>query len=168
MAAASSTAAALKRAGFTQLGEGSSSDAAQRALKAAQAASRRVAVLIQLADFRNLDIFGYYPLYSFPGYRSRTGAWMSAILAVGVALRVVTTLADFASPWQAINEQLKKLGEQPLSDVEFVALRLYTGPMFVKCTRARDGCATCGRRGRRAAAALPLCSAPVSTSPPHS
>ena len=94
------------RSGFTQLGEVSSNEAAQRALKAAQAASRRVALLIRLADVRNLDIFGYYPLYSFPGYRSNTGAWMSVVLAVGVALRVVTTLADFASPTPIINENL--------------------------------------------------------------
>ena len=46
--------------------------------------------------------------------------------------REARSLAEFASTWQEINEKLTALGEQPLSDVEFVALRLYTGPMFVK------------------------------------
>lgn len=41
----------------------------------------------------------------------------------------------YSEVWQnEINNPLVEQGEKPLGDEEFIALRLYTGPMFVKCT----------------------------------
>ena len=46
--------------------------------------------------------------------------------------RKAQRLSDFTSKWQAVDRRLQAAGEQALSTPEFVALRLYTGPMFMK------------------------------------
>jgi len=51
-----------------------------------------------------LDIFGYEPDYTFPGYRSSFGAWASVVLASSVLLRGTTQMLDFITPTPIINE----------------------------------------------------------------
>ena len=46
--------------------------------------------------------------------------------------RVARPLAMFEAGWVELNGRLTEAGEQLLSEAEFVALRLYTGPLFVK------------------------------------
>jgi len=50
----------------------------------------------------------------------------------GRAERKPHSLEDFRSEWDSVDKRLVAGGEQPLSDVEFIALRLYTGPLFRK------------------------------------
>jgi len=46
--------------------------------------------------------------------------------------RSLRTPAHWKEPWEQRNAQLAELGELPLQHSGFVALRLYTGPMFYK------------------------------------
>jgi len=55
-------------------------------------------------DARNLDFFGYEPDYTFPGYRSGFGAFVSVGLAMAVMLRVATRTIDFIIPHTRISE----------------------------------------------------------------
>ena len=48
-------------------------EAALLAKKSADRAKRLWAIF----DYKTLDIFGYYPNYTFPGYRSSVGAFSS-------------------------------------------------------------------------------------------
>ena len=47
-------------------------------------------------------------------------------------IRMPQTMADFDHEWQNVNRKLQGAGEQDLSAPEFISLRLYTGPMFMK------------------------------------
>lgn len=46
--------------------------------------------------------------------------------------RTAHPLSYFRSEWEAVDRRLVAAGEQPLSEPEFIALRLYTGPLFRK------------------------------------
>ena len=59
---------------------------------------------MHLLDFRNVDIFGYEPDYTFPGYRSHFGSCASVVLACAVLLRVATRSIDFIYPEATISE----------------------------------------------------------------
>ena len=48
------------------------------------------------------------------------------------AVRVPLPWSHFAAHFERIGEQLRAIGEQPLSYEEFVAMRCYTGPLYVK------------------------------------
>ena len=67
-------------------------------------AKRRKQMMRGALDPRNLDIFGYEPDYTFPGYRSNTGAWISVLLACSVMLRVSTRMIDYINPTPIISE----------------------------------------------------------------
>ena len=96
-----------KVGGFTRLiaPPRDSADAVLIAQRAARR-TRRAALLARVCDIRNLDIFGYHPVYTFPGYRSQMGSWMSLILATAVMLRVVSSWADFVDAEPTIAENV--------------------------------------------------------------
>ena len=56
--------------------------------------------------------------------------------------RTARPMSDFQEPWDRVNAKLRGLGEETLSDANFIGLRLYTGPMYIKYNtllRARSG-----------------------------
>jgi len=57
-----------------------------------------------MTALRILDMFGYEPDYTFPGYRSSFGAWASVVLAACVLLRCTTQVIDFINPTPIISE----------------------------------------------------------------
>lgn len=48
------------------------------------------------------------------------------------SIRYARSKAEFRADWESVDRRLVAVGEQPLSDPEFNALRLYTGPIFRK------------------------------------
>jgi len=66
-------------------------------------------------SFRSLDLFGYEPVYTFPGYRTSVGAWASLLLAVAVFLRLTTTASDFVESEPIISEN-RMVFEDDLQD----------------------------------------------------
>ncbi len=76
----------------------------KRAAELAAKAKKRRQWLRQVFDLRNIDLFGYEPDYTFPGYRSSFGAWASVVLACSVLLRGTTRTMDFIYPTPIINE----------------------------------------------------------------
>ena len=74
--------------------------AAERAAKA----KKRRQWLQQTFDVRNLDLFGYEPDYTFQGYRSNFGAYISVAVGFAVLLRFTTRILDFMYPTPLINE----------------------------------------------------------------
>jgi hypothetical protein len=76
----------------------------QRAEQRAEEKKQRRERLVRQLDLRNIDIFGYEPDYTFPGYRSRFGAVMSVVLACAVLLRMSTRTLDFIYPEATIAE----------------------------------------------------------------
>ena len=57
-------------------------------------------------------------------------------LGCGVNPRTMHPPSHWKRAWDRKNEQLSTIGETPLLLDGFVALRLYTGPMFFKCACA--------------------------------
>ena len=80
----------------------SSTDQIRSLAKKERAEQRRK--LMERFDPRGLDIFGYHPDYTFPGYRSRCGALVTLTLGVAVLLRMVTLTFDFINPIAKISE----------------------------------------------------------------
>ena len=75
-------------------------DAALLAKKSADRAKR----LWALFDYKTFDVFGHYPNYTFPGYRSSVGSFSSIFLFLGIFLRLVTTASDFVYSEPVISE----------------------------------------------------------------
>ena len=82
----------------------STPEQARRQAELAEARKKRLKQLGNGLDFRNLDIFGYEPDYTFPGFRSNFGAAVSVVLALAVLLRVATRGLDFLMPEAIISE----------------------------------------------------------------
>ena len=76
---------------FTKL----TADTPEALKAAAEKRAARKKLLARYLDVRNLDIFGYEPDYTFPGYRSRCGAFTTVLLMFAVLLRVATRGLDF-------------------------------------------------------------------------
>lgn len=76
----------------------------KRQAELAEARKKRRQQLINSLNFRNLDLLGYEPDYTFPGYRSNIGAMVSVLLALAVLLRVATRAIDFIMPEAKISE----------------------------------------------------------------
>ena len=75
-------------------------------------------------DYKTFDVFGHYPNYTFPGYRSSVGAFSSIFLFLGIFLRLVTTASDFVYSEPVISEDkriFKSDGNDPF-DVPKVGL----------------------------------------------
>ena len=85
---------------FTKL----TADTPEALKAAAEKRAARKKLLARYLDVRNLDIFGYEPDYTFPGYRSRFGACTSVLLALAVLLRICTRFIDFLYPEAVISE----------------------------------------------------------------
>ena len=79
---------------------------------------------LQRYDPRNIDIFGYTPVYTFPGYRSNVGAWSSIILIAAVALRCGYNMAEFADPTVIISENKVLFPFNPTQEFELPILGL--------------------------------------------
>ena len=72
------------------------------------------------------------------------GEWPKDVLlssnpAQQALCREARPLADFASRRRKISEKLAEFGGIPISDAEFIAARLWTGPMFMKYTTVLRG-----------------------------
>ena len=78
-------------------------DAALLAKKSTDRAKRLWAYL----DYKTMDVFGHYPNYTFPGYRSSVGAFSSIFLFLGIFLRLVTTASDFVYSEPVISEDTR-------------------------------------------------------------
>jgi len=95
----------LQRMRFQRLATGAlTPEQAARAKETAARRKRRRQQLLRMLDVRNLDLFSYEPDYTFPGYRSRFGAYVSVILALAVLLRCTTRAIDFIDPAPVISE----------------------------------------------------------------
>ena len=81
----------------------------------AEARKKRMKRLLTALDIRHADIFGYEPDYTFPGYRSRCGAFTTVLLMFAVLLRVVTRGLDFLNP-QAIISENRLLFERDMQE----------------------------------------------------
>ena len=81
-----------------------SPEQARHQAEMAEARAKRRLRILHALDLRNLDLFGYEPNYTFPGYRSSTGAFVSVLLAIAVMLRVATRGIDFLLPDPIISE----------------------------------------------------------------
>ena len=82
----------------------STAEEAQGRQQAAEARKARLKKWLRRLDFRRLDLFGYEPDYTFPGYRSSCGAVISVVLFLAVMLRCVTMTIDFIYPTAYISE----------------------------------------------------------------
>ena len=78
----------------------------QSATLQAKAKKKKRQYWLDMLDVRNCDLFGYEPDYTFPGYRSRFGAWMSVVLALAVLMRVATRALDYIYPEAVISENV--------------------------------------------------------------
>ena len=81
----------------------------------AEARKKRMKRLLTALDIRHADIFGYEPDYTFPGYRSRCGAFTTVLLMFAVLLRVATRGLDFLNP-QAIISENRLLFERDMQE----------------------------------------------------
>ena len=77
---------------------------AKRQEEMKEAKEKRRKAFLNSLDMRNLDLLGYEPDYTFPGYRSVFGASVSVMLALAVLLRVATRTVDFLMPEAQISE----------------------------------------------------------------
>jgi len=93
----------MRRIRFQRVRASTPEQAQKQAEWAEHQKQRRLQIWRSL-DARNLDLFGYEPDYTFPGYRSGIGAAMSIVLAMAVLLRVVTRAIDFILPEPLISE----------------------------------------------------------------
>lgn len=94
----------MNRVRFTRIAKVTSADDQKREAERVAARKKRQLAMLHAMDFRNLDIFGYEPDYTFPGYRSRFGACVSVMLATAVFLRVATRGIDYIIPDAKISE----------------------------------------------------------------
>lgn len=92
------------RVRFTRIARVTTLEAQKRAAELAAARKQKRLRLLRAMDIRNLDLFGYEPDYTFPGYRSRFGALTSVLLAMAVLLRVATRSIDYIVPDAVISE----------------------------------------------------------------
>lgn len=83
---------------------GSTAEEAKLQEERAALARKRRERFLRMIDARNLDMFGYEPDYTFPGYRSIFGTFSSLLLAVCVLLRISTLTWDFIYPTAIISE----------------------------------------------------------------
>ena len=88
---------------FTKV-KASTPEQAQRQQELAESRKKLKAKLCGATDCRNLDLFGYEPDYTFPGYRSNVGACVSFALVMAVMLRIATRTIDFIVPEAQISE----------------------------------------------------------------
>ena len=66
--------------------------------------TERAKIMWEVFDYKTLDVFGYYPNYTFPGYRSSVGAFSSVFLFMGIFLRLVSTTSDFIYSQPVVSE----------------------------------------------------------------
>ena len=66
--------------------------------------------------------------------------------------RTAQPMADFYEPWNRVNTQLAAVGAEELVEGSFIGLRLYTGPMYIKC--AKGAAAASNWRGANRTRAL--------------
>ena len=92
----------MNRVRFTRIAKVTSADDQREAERVAAYKSANWPCCTQWIS--NLDIFGYEPDYTFPGYRSRFGACVSVMLAMAVFLRVATRGIDYIIPDLKISE----------------------------------------------------------------
>ena len=104
-------------------------------------------------DYKTLDVFGYYPNYTFPGYRSSVGAFSSIFLFLGIFLRLITTASDFIYSMPVITEDrrifasdgivpfavpkvgvvFKQTGWKPFYDPTYFSFRFRQAPLPSPC-----------------------------------
>ena len=104
-------------------------------------------------DYKTLDVFGYYPNYTFPGYRSSVGAFSSIFLFLGIFLRLITTASDFIYSMPVITEDrrifasdgfvpfavpkvgvvFKQTGWKPFYDPTYFSFRFRQAPWPSSC-----------------------------------
>ena len=85
-------------------GKSVASRSADGGVAAAKKTAETLKRMWQLFDFKSLDVFGHYPNYTFPGFRSKVGASSSVFLFLAVFLRVSTTSSDFITSTPVISE----------------------------------------------------------------